>query len=157
MKPEFGRFLETLREIGQSARKRSELGEGGDPVWSVEEWRAFCDAGQDYAETGGAFADGIFKTVRNVRTMLDDGKDARFIHRVFYWRGRKAEEDGRAEADARRQKEISEGHRDRERQIDAEKGRELIRLEARARAKVEFDAQRGDREQPRRRYVEGAL
>lgn len=153
--PQLTRFLQVVQSVSRSARERGELGEGNSPIWTEDEWQQFCIAGDAYAAVGGLFAEGVAKTTRQVGTMLEDGKDARFIHSALFWLARKAEsEDGR-ERDQMRQKEIAIQRNDREKQIQAEEEKELIRIEARARAKARFDG--GGESKSRRRHAESDL
>lgn len=153
--PQLTAFLHVVQSVSRSARERGELGEGNSPIWSEDEWRQFVMAGDAYAAVGGLFAEGVAKTTRQVGTMLEDGKDARFIHAALFWLARKAESEDARVRETERRKELDVQRRDRERQIQGEEEKELIRIEARARAKARYDG--GSESKSRRRHAESDL
>lgn len=81
-------FYAAVRAIAARAAKRGEIGEGGGYVWSLTEWQYFCKIAR--ASTHPAFfGNAVLHTVRNVETMIADGKTAREIHALLYWRAHK--------------------------------------------------------------------
>lgn len=154
--PQLTAFLQVVQTVSRSARERGQMGEGNSPIWTEDEWQQFCIAGDAYAAVGGLFADGVAKTTKQVGTMLEDGKDARFIHSALFWLARKAESEDNRDRERDRQKEIDIQRRDREKQIQAEEEKALIRIEANARAKARYDAG-AESKSSRRRHAESDL
>ncbi len=145
------RFLGVVRTISAAARERNEIGQGGDVVWSLDEWRRFCDAGSAYVATGGLYSRGLGLQIKRIETMLGDGKDAGFVHRTEYWFARRAASDGEAERESKRQEEVRAQRRERESRISEEMDREMVRLEARERARAVFNARPEESRGNRRR------
>jgi hypothetical protein len=143
-------FFRVVREVSAAARARGEIGEGDAPVWSLEEWQRFVDAARAERHLG-ALGTAIFRTVTNVQQMVRDGRDARFIHAALYWRSRKDDSEHEKKLALERAEEARKAARDRALAVAAQKEIELVRLEARERAKAEVESRRESGSQRRRR------
>lgn len=77
-------FFVGISKLAARARARGDLDAVGDPIWSVNEWRAFCRGVREY---GHIRALGIgmaaYRTAIEVEEMLKDQFDAESIHAVL--------------------------------------------------------------------------
>lgn len=149
-------FFAELREITTSAANRRDIGEGDTPIWSLDEWRRFIAAARATIHMP-LMGNAIYKTVVNVERMLEDGKDARFIHRTLYYKAKHDESEQIRKAADERREDAQKKATTRSQAVDAQVEIERIRIEARERAKAEFDARREDGQRPRRRQAESVL
>src|SRR5690349_5354395 len=78
-------FFSAIRRITSGAMERGEKGVGGGFVWSLNDWKVFARVAR--SQKFPAFlGNAVYRTVRNVETMLADGKSAQEIHAALYWR-----------------------------------------------------------------------
>lgn len=131
-------FFAIVNKIGQRARERGELGEGGSPVWSIAEWQRFIRAAREESHPG-FMGSAIVKTVLNVETMLADGKNARDIHVALFWRSRKDDAEQERVTAAERLHAERTASSSFESAVGEKLKDERARVEARRRAREEGD------------------
>jgi hypothetical protein len=74
------KFWAVCSKIGARARKRGWMGPDGEPIWSLEEWGAFCRAARAYGHMGNMFGTALVVTVHEVEELVADGYDAEDVH-----------------------------------------------------------------------------
>lgn len=75
-------FFAGVSRIAARARARGELGRDGDPIWSVNEWKAFCRGARAYRHLR-MFGTALVKTVQEVEACIADGYGAEDIHNIL--------------------------------------------------------------------------
>ena len=75
-------FWAGVSKIAALARARGHLGQDGNPIWSIDEWQAFCRGCRAYTHLP-FFQAAIANTVHEVEACLADGYDAADIHAVL--------------------------------------------------------------------------
>jgi hypothetical protein len=75
-------FFSGVAKIAARARARGELGADGQPIWSVNEWKAFCRGARAYRHMP-MFGNAIVNTVHEVEACIADGYEAADIHNIL--------------------------------------------------------------------------
>jgi hypothetical protein len=75
-------FFMGIAKISARARARGEFGSDGQPVWSVNEWKAFCRGARAYRHMP-FLGNGIVNTVHEVEACIEDGYEAIDIHNIL--------------------------------------------------------------------------
>lgn len=75
-------FFTGVSKLAARARARGEFDAAGDPIWSINEWKAFCRGAREYAHLQ-MFGIAIVNTVHEVEACIEDGYDAESIHNIL--------------------------------------------------------------------------
>src|ERR1700760_1286940 len=75
-------FFTGVAKIAARARARGEFGPDGEPVWSVNEWKAFCRGVRAYKHMP-FLGTALVNTVHEVEACIADGYEAIDIHNIL--------------------------------------------------------------------------
>lgn len=96
-------FYAGVSRLAARARERGDLGQDGNPIWSVNEWKAFCRGVRSYSHTRSlGLGMAAYKTAVEVEAMIADGFSAGDIHSVLMAVGTEAQIKANAQRESSR-------------------------------------------------------
>lgn len=75
-------FFAGVGKLAARARERGEYGSDGEPVWSINEWKAFCRGARSYSHMP-FLGTALVNTVHEVEACIEDGYEAIDIHNIL--------------------------------------------------------------------------
>jgi hypothetical protein len=96
-------FYAGVAKLAARARERGDLGQDGNPIWDLSEWKAFCRGVRSYSHTRSlGLGMAAYKTAVEVEAMLADGFSAGDIHSVLMAVGTEAQIKANAQRESSR-------------------------------------------------------
>jgi len=96
-------FWAGVSRIAARARARGDLGQDGNPIWSINEWKAFCRGCRAYTHLPMMnLQAAVANTVHEVEAMIADGFSAGEIHGILAYAGTEAQIKANAQRESSR-------------------------------------------------------